>query len=71
VLQKMLTVVVMRSNQKEANIKKLIEGWIQEHRRPLERWEKILQLLHGSTSIDYTMFFIALRELSGWVQARV
>lgn len=69
-LQKMLTVVVVHGNQKESNVKKLIAGWMQKHSRLLERWEQILQLLHGSTSIDYAMFFIALRELSGWVQAR-
>ncbi|MCD6039859.1 MAG: NAD-specific glutamate dehydrogenase [Gammaproteobacteria bacterium] len=70
VLQKMLTVGVMHSNQKEANVNKLIEHWMQNHKRPIERWEQILQLLHGSTSTDYTMFFVALRELSGWVQIR-
>ncbi len=68
-LQKMLTVTVMRSNNHETNIKMLIKNWMKKHCRPIDRWEQILQLLHGSTSIDYTMFFIALRELSGWLQA--
>jgi glutamate dehydrogenase len=68
-LQKMLTVAVMRSNKHQANAQSLIANWMKERCRPIERWEEMLQLLHGSTSIDYTMFFIALRELSAWIQA--
>lgn len=68
-LQKMLTVAVMHSDKKEANVKSLIKNWMKERHRPIERWEKILQLLHGSEQIDYTMFFIALRELAGSIRA--
>lgn len=68
-LQKMLTVAVMHSDKKEANVKILIKKWIEKRRRPLERWEKILHLLHSSEQIDYTMFFIALRELAGSIRA--
>ncbi len=68
-LQTMLTFLVMRSNSKETNLDKLIETWMSKHSRSVERWEQLLHLLHGSASIDYTMFFIALREISGWVQS--
>lgn len=68
-LQKMLTIAVIRSNKNETNVERLINNWLSKRARPVERWEGLLQLLHGSTSIDYTMFFIALRELSGWLQA--
>ena len=68
-LQKMLTITVIRSNPKIVNSNELIEQWMTEHHRPLKRWEQVLQLLHGSTSIDYTMFFVALRELSDGIRA--
>ncbi len=66
-LQKMITVAIMRSNN-EGNVKTLVKNWVKEHHRSIERWEKVLQLLHGSELVDYTMFFIALREFAGWIQ---
>jgi len=65
-LQKLLTVVIMRSNKKEKNHVRLIDAWREKHQQAIERWDKVLELLHGSATIDYTMFFIALRDLSDW-----
>lgn len=64
VLQKRITVTIMLHNKKETNPHKLIEQWIATYHRSTDRWEKILEILHSSNSIDYVMFFIALRELS-------
>jgi glutamate dehydrogenase len=66
-LQKLLTVVILKGNKKEKNHLWLIDAWREKHKRAVERWDKILELLHGSTSVEYTMFFIALRELADWV----
>ncbi len=68
-LQKMLTVAVMQSDKHEAKVETLINNWMGKRHRPIERWEKVLQLLHGSEQIDYTMFFIALRELAGSIRS--
>ncbi len=70
VLQKTLTLSVIRSEKHEKNVQTLIQNWMKTRHRPIERWEQVLQLLHGSEQIDYTMFFIALREFSGWMLAR-
>lgn len=67
VLQKTLTIAVMQSNKKEIDPEKAIQLWISKNSRAIERWDKILNMLHTSTNIDYSMFFIALRELSGWI----
>jgi glutamate dehydrogenase len=67
VLQKQLTVVIILANKKETDINKLIEHWASKNFRTMERWDKILELLHGSTSVEYSMFFIALRELSNLI----
>jgi glutamate dehydrogenase len=66
-LQRLLTVVILRSDKKQKDHLKLINTWRIKHCRAVRRWEKILELLHGSATVDYTMFFIALRELSDWV----
>lgn len=66
-LQKLLTVAILQGKYKTTNHLELIDTWRAKHTRAIERWDKILELLHGSTSVEYTMFFIALRELADWV----
>ncbi len=67
-LQRRLSIVVLQSNKKENNILTLIDSWLEKQPHMQQRWEKLLELLYGSSNIDYTMFFIALRELSDMVQ---
>lgn len=70
IIQKRLTTAVMETEKKkQSGAHHLIEKWITRHRRALDRWEKILGLLHSSSNIDYTIFFIALRELSDLIYA--
>jgi glutamate dehydrogenase len=68
VLQKTLTIAVLKAAKKAKDTTNAIEGWIQEHERAMTRWEKILEILHMSSVTDYTMFFIALKELSSLIQ---
>lgn len=68
ILQKQLTVAIIHHNKKEKDADKLINAWAAKNHRALERWTKILELLHSASSIDYSMFFIALRQFSGWVR---
>lgn len=70
-VQRALTIAIMRNAGKEANTDKLIERWIDHNQRALERWDRLLELLHGSTAIDYTMFFIAIRELIGLINSQI
>ncbi|MDR3478153.1 MAG: NAD-glutamate dehydrogenase [Gammaproteobacteria bacterium] len=70
VLQKLLTVVIMKHSKNESDPTKAIDLWIKHHHRPIDRWENILTMLHSSTSIDYVMFFIALRELSDLLETK-
>lgn len=64
ILQKNLTIVIMQHDKKEADMRKIIEKWMADHHHTIKRWENILNMLYASTSIDYVMFFIALRELT-------
>jgi glutamate dehydrogenase len=70
-LQKQITIVVMNNSKNENDTKKSIETWIEENHRSMERWEKIMEMLHSSTSLDYAMYFIALRELSDLINTGV
>jgi len=63
-LQRQLAISVLQFNKKEVNAVKLIEHWRAKNEIITQRWDKILHMLYGSTSIDYVMFFIALRELA-------
>jgi glutamate dehydrogenase len=67
IAQRTLTVAIMKNDGKEPNTDKLINKWMGKNERMLERWDRLLSMLHGSTNIDYTMFFIAIRELMGLI----
>lgn len=47
----------------------LIDLWCQKNHRALKRWENLLVMLHGSTNVDYTMLFIAMRALQSLINA--
>lgn len=61
--QRSLTISILRLNAKEKEAAKLIDKWVEMNKNALDRWEKLLALLHSSNNVDYTMFFIAMREL--------
>jgi len=61
--QRALAVAIMNTDKKEVNTTKLIEKWANNNQRALDRWDRLLSMLHSSTNIEYTMFFIAIREL--------
>ncbi len=67
--QRALTVAIMKHAKKNAEPQATIDAWFGSNQRALERWDRLLAMLHGSTNIDYTMFFIAIRELIGLILA--
>jgi len=67
-IQRQLTVVIMQHNKKETDPNKMIQQWREEHKTAIDRWENVLHMLYASTSMDYVMFFIALRELADLVE---
>jgi glutamate dehydrogenase len=67
-LQRRLSLVILQSSKKDKNAEQQIMQWLDQNPHVQHRWERLLEMLHGSSNIDYTMFFIALRELSDMVQ---
>ncbi|MES2218914.1 MAG: NAD-glutamate dehydrogenase [Pseudomonadota bacterium] len=70
VLQKKITVAIMQHSKATMETKEFVEHWIAENQRPMERWKKILELVHSSTNTDYTMFFVALKELAELIHTK-
>ena len=68
VSQRALTIAIMKKDKKSMDPFKLIDQWLTDNETPLKRWNKLLEMLHGSTTIEYSMFFIAIRELLGLIQ---
>lgn len=66
IAQRTLTLAIMK-NDKNTDADKLIDQWMKKNKRLLTRWDKLLSMLHASSNIEYTMFFIAVRELMGLI----
>ncbi|HAU1319712.1 TPA: NAD-glutamate dehydrogenase [Legionella pneumophila] len=67
-LQRRLTIAILTTKTKERTSEKLIHLWLEQNHSIQKRWEKLLEMLLGGENIDYTIFFIALRELSSLIQ---
>lgn len=67
--QKLITNVIMKSPHESDDPNVIIQNWISQNKRTMQRWEKIQEMLHSSSTVNYPMLFIALRELSDLFQA--
>lgn len=63
-LQRHLTIVILNSSKKNKRAEIIISNWISKNPQINQRWENLLEMLHASDNTDYTMFFIAIRELA-------
>lgn len=63
-LQRRITIAILKDDQEKLDAEELIVYWFSRHSFIENRWEQLLEMLLDSPSIDYTLFFIALRELS-------
>jgi glutamate dehydrogenase len=61
--QRLLTAGIIKAEPKSKDLKKSIIKWSESHRDLIERWRQILADLRASSTLNYTMFFVAIREL--------
>ncbi len=61
--QRQLTDGLISYNGKEADLEIKFTVWKQEHSLLIDRWRALLAGLKASTVLNYTMFFVAMREL--------
>ncbi|HEU5281013.1 MAG TPA: NAD-glutamate dehydrogenase domain-containing protein, partial [Gammaproteobacteria bacterium] len=67
IAQRALTIAVIKSSYEESHPEILLKGWLERNKMAIHRWDSLLAMLHASPDVDYTMFFIAIRELLGLV----
>ena len=63
-IQRRLTVLIMNTFKDELATKELIINWIKMHHLLYTRWEDVFAQIQEAQNYDYTIFFIAFRELN-------
>jgi len=61
--QRALTISILSSKNKNLSSEELIENWAEKNTLALSKWDDFLAEMHASNSVEYTLFFIAIREL--------
>lgn len=61
--QRQLTAGIIGLDDNKQDYMLCFEEWSKSHSMLIERWRKILTDLRSSTALNYTMFFVAIREL--------
>lgn len=61
--QRQLTSGIIGRDGKNSDSQARLEEWSQMHVALIDRWRFILNDLKASTALNYTMFFVAIREL--------
>lgn len=71
IVQRALTIAITRAKKHENDPNALVQAWLDQNQQALQRWDQLLAMLHASPDVDYTMFFIAIRELLRLVMGSV
>ncbi len=61
--QRLLTLTILRHECSTKDLTKRIKLWLGDYKDLIKRWEAMLAELRKSTSLNFTMFFVAIREL--------
>lgn len=61
--QRQLTAGIIRFSEKKKDFMESFHVWSESHIALIERWRQVLANLRSSTALNYTMFFVAIREL--------
>ncbi len=67
--QRQLSVSILKTKPKKVGFNEYLNQWAQENANQLERWNYILSNIKSSTVLNFTMFFVAIRELLDLTQA--
>ncbi len=61
--QRQLTAGIIRFDEKNTDLMMCLEKWSDSHTALIDRWRHVLTNLRSSSALNYTMFFVAIREL--------
>lgn len=63
--------IISLNGNKKKNLLDCLQLWAEQNAELIERWQSILTDLKSSISLNYTMFFVAIRELLDLTQTTV
>ncbi|QIN32503.1 NAD-glutamate dehydrogenase [Legionella longbeachae] len=69
--QRQLTAGLLNYDSDNPDLEARLTSWGESHRALIQRWRYILADLRASTVLNYTMFFVAIRELLDLTQTTV
>jgi len=69
--QRQLTDGLLNSEDENTELTSRLNAWGDSHKSLIERWRSILSDLQSSTALNYTMFFVAIRELLDLTQTTI
>ena len=61
--QRQLTISIIACSKPQQDFTLCLTDWSEKHVMLIERWHQILSNLRSSSQLNYTMFFVAIREL--------
>ena len=61
--QRLLTETVLEENDTIAQFNERLTLWSNQHRSLIERWRQLLNHFRSVSDLNYTMFYVAMREL--------
>ncbi|MNE80989.1 NAD-specific glutamate dehydrogenase [compost metagenome] len=67
--QRAITVSVLQMPEGSAQVEERVVGWLEQHRRLVDRWRSMLAELRAATGTDYAMYAVANRELMDLAQS--
>lgn len=67
--QRQLTAAILSMDTKNKELTKNLSDWSNQHIELINRWQSILTELRSNSTLTYTMFFVAVRELSDLTQS--
>ena len=69
--QRQLTASIVSCISKKQNFATCLEVWSKGHAELINRWHIVLTNLRSSSALNYTMFFVAIRELLDLTQTTI
>lgn len=69
--QRLLTRGIINFDSKKKDFLKAFEAWSEDNSALIKRWHQILTDLRAATTLNYTMYFVAIRELLDLTQATI
>jgi glutamate dehydrogenase len=69
--QRQLTAGIINFDTKHDTLEECVDRWADMHHTLIDRWRQVLVNLQSGSALNYTMFFVAIRELLDLTQTAI